>query len=449
MSLPDPKLPPAAAGYPQSPLFYRRLDRRFRRAVRAEGCWIEDETGRRYLDGSGGALVANLGHGVPEVADAMADATRTLGYVNGTQFTNRWAEELAVTLERHLPGELRYSYFLGSGSEAVEAAVKLARQAQLDRGEARRWKVVTLVPSYHGNTLAALSLSGREHARAPFAPLLVDFPRISGPDPYRDPENAVRAADLLEEEILRQGPETVAAFLAEPIGGSSTGARVPPPGYFPRVREICDRHGVLWIADEVLCGCGRTGRWFASEHVGAAPDIMVLGKGLNSGAAPLSAVVATPAVVESVAHARGAFLHAQTYVHAPAICAAGLATVRLLEERRLVERVAALEPRFFAALERVRDHPWVGDVRGRGLLAGIELVADRASRRPFPRAARVAERAVEACFERGLIVWPNVGHVAGEGDLLMLGPPFTISEEEIDELAQRLRAALDDLGREP
>ncbi len=449
MSHPHPIAPTRATGYPQSPLFYRRLDRRLPRAVRAEGCWIEDENGRRYLDGSGGALVANLGHGVPEVAEAMAEATRTVGYINGTQFTNLWAEELAATLARHLPGELRYSYFLSSGSEAIEAAVKLARQVQLDRGEGARWKVISLLPSYHGNTLAALALSGREHARAPFAPLLIDFPRVPGPDPYRDPAGAEHAAEWLEEEIVRQGPETVAAFLAEPIGGSSTGARVPPPGYFPRVREICDRYGLLWIADEVLCGSGRTGRWFACEHVGALPDLMVLGKGLNGGAAPLSALVATSAVVETVARARGAFLHAQTYSHTPAICAAGLATLRILEQRRLVERVAALEPFFFSALESVRQHPWVGDVRGRGLLAGVELVADRESRRPFPRSARVAERAVAACFERGLIVWPNVGHFGGEGDLLMLGPPFTISEEEIGELALRLRSALDDLGRQP
>jgi adenosylmethionine-8-amino-7-oxononanoate aminotransferase len=275
--------------------------------------------------------------------------------------------------------------------------------------------------------------------------MLPDFPRIAGPDPYRDPEGLATAAERLEEEILRQGPETVAAFLAEPIGGSSTGARVPPSGYFPRVREICDRHGLLWIADEVLCGLGRTGRWFASEHFAATPDLLVLGKGLNAGCAPLSAVVASRAVVDSIARSGSGFLHAQTYSHTPATAAAGLATVRILERERLVERVAALETAFFRALEPLREHPLVGDLRGRGFLAGLELVADRATRRPFLRAERVAERATERCFERGLIVWPNVGHVAGDGDLLMLGPPFTITEEEIGELARRLRSALDDL----
>ena len=249
-------------------------------------------------------------------------------------------------------------------------------------------------------------------------------------------------------EIERQGPETVAAVIAEPIGGAASGARVPPPEYFPALRELCDRHQVLWIADEVLCGMGRTGRWFGCEHVGATPDILVLGKGLNGGAAPLSAVVATPAIVEAVARGHGAFLHAQTYSHTPAICAAGVATVRLLEERRLVERVAALEAVLFGALDELRDHPWVGDVRGRGLLAGIELVADRATRRCFPRAARLAERVTERAFARGLIVWPNAGHHRGEGDLVMLGPPFTVSEEEIAEIARRLLAALREVAAE-
>ena len=434
-------------------LFRRKLDKDVRRAVSAEGCWITDENGKRYLDASGGAMVANLGHGgepARRIAEAMAEATRSTGYINGTQFTHRWAEELADALARHLPVPLRHSYFLASGSEAVEAAVKLARQVQLDRGEVGRWKVISLQPSYHGNTLAALALSGREHARAPFAPMLPHFPRIDGPDEYRDAEGLESAAGRLEEAIVREGPGTVAAFLAESIGGSSTGARVPPRSYFETTRDICDRHGVLWIADEVMCGMGRTGKWFGFEHFEVVPDLMVLGKGLNAGAVPLSAVVATTDILETVARARGGFLHAQTYSHTPAICAAGLETVRILEEQRLVERVAELQGTFFDALAPVSQDGWVGDLRGKGFLAGVELVADRASKRPFERAARIAERVTEAAFERGLIVWPNVGHIpkgewAGRGDILMLGPPFTITEEEMHEVARRLVAAIDDV----
>ncbi|GMU64307.1 MAG: hypothetical protein AMXMBFR36_05810 [Acidobacteriota bacterium] len=439
----------AGATYPA--LLRRRLDRELPAAVAGDGCWLVAADGRRWLDASGGAIVANLGHGprfLDEVGAAMAEAASAVGYVNGTQFTNPWAERLAEALVPHLPGALRHSYFLSSGSEAVEAAAKLARQVQLDRGESGRWKVISLDPSYHGNTLGALALSGRDSARAPFAPMLVDFPRIPGPDPYRHPDEIEHAADRLEEEILRQGAGTVAAFLAETVGGSSTGARVTPPGYFSRVREICDRHGVLWIADEVMCGMGRTGRWFACERVGAVPDLMVLGKGLAAGCAPLAAVVASSEIVSTVARARGGFVHAQTYTHLPASTAAGLATVAILERERLVERAGALGPRLFVALEPLREHPWVGDVRGVGLLAGVELVADRATKRPFPRAARIAERVTAAAFARGLVVWPNTGHVAGEGDLLMLGPPFLVTAAELDEIALRLRKALDDIATE-
>jgi hypothetical protein len=446
-----PADPASDAGAALPALLRRRLDRELPAVVAGDGCWLVADDGRRWLDAAGGAIVANLGHGpdyLDEIAAAMAEAARSVGYVNGTQFTHPWAERLAEALAPHLPGDLRHSYFLSSGSEAVEAAVKLARQFQLDRGEGGRWKVIALDPSYHGNTLGALALSGRESARAPFAPMLPDFPRIPGPDPYRHPEQIVGAADRLEQEILRQGPETVAAFLAEPVGGSSTGARVAPPGYFPRIREICDRHGVVWIADEVMSGMGRTGRWFACERVGAIPDLMVLGKGLAAGCAPLSAVVATAEIVATVARARGGFVHAQTYTHLPSSTAAGLATVGILERERLVERVGTLGSRFFVALEALREHPWVGDVRGAGLLAGVELVADRATKRPFARASKIAERVTAAAFARGLVIWPNTGHAGGDGDLLMLGPPFLVTAAEIDEIALRLRRALDDVARE-
>lgn len=433
--------------YPDSPVFYRRLDAALPLVVAASGATLEDATGKTYLDAAGGAMVASVGHGVPEIAAAVAEAA-ALGYVNGTQFTHRVVEALAAELAAVLPEPLRYSYFLASGSEAVEAAVKLARQFQVESGHHGKWKIISRTPSYHGNTLAALALSGREHYRRIYAPLLLDLPRIPGPDTYRHPESPASTGAALEEEILRQGPDTVAAFLFEPIAGSSAGAMVPTRAHYDAVRETCRRHDVLLIADEVLSGMGRTGRWLACDHYDLVPDIVVLGKGLNGGVAPLSAVVAQRRIVDVLAAGSGRFNHAQTYSHTPVICAAGLATLGYLKRQRLVERCASLEDTFLGAVAGLRDFAVVGDVRGRGLLAGIELVADRQTRRPLPRSERFAERFTAAAFERGLIVWPGIGHVDGvAGDVIMLAPPFTISEDEIGEIVRRCRATLEELSR--
>lgn len=302
------------------------------------------------------------------------------------------------------------------------------------------------MPAYHGNTLTALSLSGREHYRRTFGPLLTDFPHIPAPDTYRHPDSPASTGEAFEEEIVRQDPKTVAAFIAEPVIGSSAGAMVPRLDYYRRVTEICRRYDVLFIADEIFCGMGRTGRWMALEHFDVVPDILVLGKGLNGGIAPLSAVVATGAILETIATGTGYFNHAQTYSHSPVACAAGLATLRYLKRERLVERCAAMERRFFDALEELRDLPAVGDIRGIGLLAGIEFVADRSTKQPFPRREGFAERFTAAAFENGLIVWPNVGHVNGtDGDTVILAPPFAVSEDEIGEIVSRFRAAIQEV----
>jgi hypothetical protein len=433
--------------YPESSVFYRRLDRSFLLAVRGEGSWLVDEKGKRYLDASGGAMVANLGHDVADVVQAVAAAGASLGYVNGTQFTHWAVEALADELAEVLPEPLAYSYFLASGSEAVEAAVKLARQYWCEVGRPDKWKVISRVPSYHGNTLLALSLSGREHYRKTFGPLLLDLPRIPAPDPYRDPDGPGSTGEALEDEIDRQGAETVAAFLAEPILGSSAGAVVPTEGSMRRIAEICRKHEILWIADEVLCGMGRTGRWLACEHFGVVPDVVVLGKGLNAGVVPLSAVVAGREIVAAIAKGSGAFNHAQTYSHSPAICAAGYATVQRLKSDRLVERAASLEPIFLGTLDALRRYPVVGDVRGKGLLAAIEFVADRETKEPFARTERFAERFTAQAFDQGLIVWPSVGHVDGErGDLIMLAPPLTVSLDELAELGRLLSVCLEELA---
>lgn len=432
--------------YPDSPVFYRRLDRSFPLAVSAKGCWIRDAEGSEYLDASGGALAVSIGHGVEEIAAEVARATAEVGYLNGTQFTHRWAEGLAAELTAVLPDGLDFCYFLGSGSEAVEAAVKLARQVACERGEPERWKVVYRSPSYHGNTLTALSLSGREHYRRLYEPLLSHFPVVPAPDPLRRPDDAAATGEAFEALVEEEDPRTIAAFLFEPVLASSGGAVAPSRAHYERVAACCRRHGILMIADEIVTGMGRTGDWLACSHYDLVPDIAVLGKGLSNGTLPLSAVVAHRDLVATLAAGSGAFQHAQTFSHTPVICAAGLATVRLLVERRLPRRAAEMEKPFLEALETLREHPRVADVRGRGLLGAVELVADRSTAEPFPRRERVAERVAHLAMEHGLVLWPSGGHVeGGHGDLLMLAPPLTIESAEITEIAARLGAALEEL----
>ena len=431
-------------------MFYRALNRSLPRVVRGEGCWLIDEDGKRYLDASGGAFVANIGHGVKEIGLAMAEQASKVAYVNGTAFTNEAVEELSSELAALSPRGLDKSYFLSSGSEAVEAALKLARQYWVDTGRPGKHKIIARNPGYHGNTLLALSASAREHYKKLYGPWLVKVAMIPAPYAYRCPcggqrETCPACSGLaLESAILKEGPERVAAFIAEPVGGSSTGASVPRADYYKRVREICDRHEVLFIADEVLCGAGRTGRWAAIERYGVLPDIMTFGKGISGGYAPLSAVVTSRKLLDPIAKASGSFKHAQTFSHTPVICAAGLAAVRYIKKNRLVERAAATGEILQRRLAGLLDLPGVGDVRGVGMLAGVEFVADKKTKRPYPRALRFAETFVEEAQAAGLVVWPNVGQADGEnGDLAMIAPPFIITEAEIDSLAALFKRALE------
>lgn len=432
--------------YPDSYVFYRKLNRTFTKAVSAEGIYIFDDTGKRYVDGSGGAVVVNVGHGVKEIAAAVATQIEQLGYINGTQFTTEPVEQLSKELAEILPGSLKYSYFLASGSEANEAAIKLARQYWFEKGQKGKWKIISRNPSYHGNTLSALSLSGREHYRAVFGPLLTRFPRIPAPDSYRHPGCKACTGEILEEEILKEGAESVAAFIAEPIIGSSAGAMVPTNEYYNRVRDICRKYDVLFIADEVMAGMGRTGKWFSFQHYDFIPDILTLGKGINAGMIPLSAVVAKKELVDVFANGSGYFNHAQTYSHSPVICAAGVATLQYLKRNRLVERCAEMEKPFFARLNELKKYPVVGDVRGKGLMAAVEFVKDRETKAPFPRSEKFAEHFTERAFGNGLIVWPNVGNADGtNGDLIMLAPPFTVTEEELDELISLFKKTVEQM----
>jgi len=418
--------------------------------VRGEGCWLIDDAGVRYLDACGGAFAASIGHGVPEVAEAIGDQARRIAYVNGTAFTTEPVERMASELASLAPGDLDKVYFLGSGSEAIEAALKLARQYWVESGKPGKRKVLALTPGYHGNTMLALSASAREHYRRFFSPWLVDVVLAPAPYAYRC---ACRGADaacpvctglVLEQVIAREGAETIAAFIAEPIGGSSTGATVPRPEFHRNVREICSRHGILFVADEVLTGAGRTGTWTAIEQYGVVPDIMTMGKGIAGGYVPLSAVIAPERIVDVLARGSGSLMHAQTFSHHPLACAAGVATVAYMRAHGLVARAAEMGAALHEELEALRSLPSVGDVRGRGLLAGVEFVLDTKTREPYPRAAHFAETFVECALEAGMMVWPNIGHADGErGDLVMIAPPYVITREEIREIVRRFEAALD------
>jgi len=435
--------------YPNSHVFYRKLGYEYPKIVRGEGCWLIDERGKRYLDAVGGAYVANLGHSNPHIADSIAEQCRQFGYLSGTMFTHGPVENLADELAETLPGDLSKLYFLCSGSEAVEAALKLARQYWVEQGRPSKHKIIALSPGYHGSTLLALSASAREAHKAPFKPWLVDVHRIPASYPYRcecggrGPACPVCSAAVLEEAIEQLGADTVAAFIAEPVGGSSTGASTPRPDYFKRVREICDRHDVLFIADEVLVGVGRTGTWWAIEPYDVAPDIMTFGKGISGGYAALSGIAAGQRIVDTIAEGSGSFVHAQTFSHHPVACAAGVATMRYLKKHKLVERCAQMGRVLHDRIRLLGDLPHVGDVRGRGLLAGIEFVEDKSSRSPFPRSLKFAERFADAALDAGLTVWPNVGHADGvNGDLVMVAPPFIITEQEIAEIVVRFTMAL-------
>lgn len=435
--------------YPDGHVHYRRLNRSYSRALRGERCWVYDDQGRRYLDACGGAYVANLGHGVSEIADAMAEQARRLAYVNGTAFTHDAAEELADELASLSPPGLDKAYFLCNGGDAVEAALKLARQYWCESGRSSKHKVLVLRPGYHGTTLLAMSVSTRPGKEKFFAEWLVRARDVPAPYPYRCPCGGkpplcdACSGRALQRAIEEEGPETVSAFLYEPVGGSSTGVSVPSDEYHRAVRAACDRHQVLMIADEVLCGAGRTGTWSALEPSGVVPDMMVLGKGITGGYAPLSALMAPRRLLDPLARGYGSLLHNQTFSFHPVACAAGLAAVRMIKEKKLVRRAAELGAHLHKALERLRSLPHVGDVRGRGLLAGVEFVEDKKTREPFPARLKFGEVFFEAARAAGLLVWPNSGQLeGGKGDLAMLAPPFVASKRELDRIVELFEAAL-------
>jgi adenosylmethionine-8-amino-7-oxononanoate aminotransferase len=430
-------------------VFHRVLDKELPLAERSQGVWIETADGRRFLDASGGAVVVNVGHGREEIARAVFEQLCRLSYVHPTMFTSSAIEELAAALATHTPSGLDRFYFMSSGSEAVETAIKLARQIQIARGNPERQVIVSRWKSYHGLTLGALAAAGRTSFRLPFHPMLRDAVHI--PPPYclrcsyglTYPDCRLRCALALDETIQNLGPAVVSAFIGETVGGASIAVCPPPAGYWPLVREICDRHRVLLILDEVMCGMGRTGKWFAAEHYGVVPDIMVLGKGLSGGTLALSAVATSTDHMETVRRNAGNFVHGGTFSHNGIACAAGLAAVRILERERLVERAAQAGQGIGQRLhEALADSAHVGDIRGIGMMWGVEFVSDKQTLAPFPRAEKIAEKLWEALFEQGIILYKSVGMAGTDGDGLILAPPFIITEDEIDHVTKKLRWAL-------
>jgi adenosylmethionine-8-amino-7-oxononanoate aminotransferase len=419
--------------------------------VRGEGIELVDVDGKRYLDAAAGVGVTCLGYDADEVVEAMRAQAARLPYLHALRFQAPPTQELADLVAAVTPDDLDHVFFVSGGSEANESAFKLVRQYWLERDQPERWRIIGRWPSFHGNTLATLSAGWHATRRKRQAPLLLPFPHVEAPNQYRGCGHCRGAGGCtlacaleLERRILEVGPESVAAFIAEPVVGAAAGGLVPPPGYFPAVREICDRYEVVLIADEVITGFGRLGRWFGGERFDMEPDIIVFAKGIAGGYAPLGGFAARRALLEPFYAGSGRFEHNFTYAGHPVATAAGAAVIRILARERLVERVAALESHFFDQLrEQLDGLPVVGDVRGLGFLAGVELVADRKTKKPFPVAAGMAARACSLAMEEGLIVYPCTGGVDGEdGDYLLLMPPFVAPEDALAQIAERLGRAL-------
>ncbi|MDC0658588.1 aspartate aminotransferase family protein [Leisingera sp. SS27] len=420
-------------------------------AVAGDGCYLIDAEGKRYFDGSGGAAVSCLGHSDADVIQAVQDQVGKLAFAHTGFLTSEPAEELADLLVANAPGDIDRVYFVSGGSEATEAAIKLARQYHLERGEPQRRHLIARKQSYHGNTLGALAAGGNEWRRTQFAPLLIEISHISpcyeyvgkaeGESSY---DYGQRVANELEEEILRLGPDTVMAFMAEPVVGATSGAVPAVEGYFKRIREICDQYGVLLILDEVMCGMGRTGYLFACEADGVAPDILCIAKGLGAGYQPIGAILCTRQTYKAIECGSGFFQHGHTYIGHPVATAAGLAVVRAMLERGLVPRCAEMGEKLQAALEeRLGQHPNIGDIRGRGLFRGVELVADRETKAPFDPALGLAGKIKKAAFQAGLICYPMSGTRDGRnGDHILLAPPFIITDEQIAEVVDKLETAI-------
>lgn len=415
----------------ESNVLYRNLKKSLPVIERGEGIYIYDATGKRYLDAASGAVVVNIGYGRERVIETMTKQAQKISFAHGSEFTSQPAEELAHELGHLAPGDLNRVFFVSGGSEAIESAFKLAWQYHFERGHKSKRKIISLCPSYHGSTLAALSATCREETQWPYHAILMDFPKVPAPYPERDPQ----AAWELERVIEEQGEENIAAFIVEPIGGASAGALVPSQEYLRIIRQICDEHDVLLIADEVMAGFGRTGRFFAIEHYDVIPDILVGGKGLGSGYIPLGAIIAREEIVETLRKGSGRFVHGFTYQGNPLACAVGLEVIKIIQEEDLVHNAQVMGAYLLEQLKRLsKEHELISDVRGKGLLLALELGRDIATEeRPLSMAL------AEIAFQQGLILYPRNSL---EHDHLLIAPPLIIREDEADLLLELLEGAL-------
>ncbi len=433
-------------------LLHRSIHTPPRRAVGAEGIHFTDAEGRRYIDASGGAAVSCLGHAHPDVLAALHAQLDKLAYAHTGFFTTDVAEALADTLITGAPEGLSHVYLVSGGSEAVEAALKMARQYFTETGQPQRRHIIARRQSYHGNTLGALAAGGNEWRRAQFKPLLMQAHHIAPCFAYRDQHTgetdaayATRAAAELEAKILELGPDTVAAFIAEPVVGATAGAVPAVADYFKQIRAICDRYGVLLILDEVMCGMGRTGKLFACDYDGIAPDLLTIAKGLGGGFQPIGATLLSKKLYEAFAQGSGFFQHGHTYMGHPMAAAAGLAVQQVIARDNLLENVQAMGAVLRAQLHsHFGQHPHIGDIRGRGLFQAIELVADRDTKAPFDPARKLHARIKAEAMARGLMVYPMGGTIDGvQGDHVLLAPPFIVRETDLAEITGRLAEAVD------
>ena len=431
-------------GSSKSYVFGRAREGALPKVRKAEGLWIEDDRGKRYLNASGGAAVTNVGHGRREIAEALHQQVLQHDYIHPTAFVSPVVEELAAALASRAPQGIERFYFLSGGGEAVEASIKMARQIHLANGRPERIRLISRWKSYHGMSLGALSAMGRTAFREPFTPLLGDVVHI--PPPYclrcsyglTYPGCRLRCALALDETIQNIGPNVVSAFIAETVSGATLGVYPPPSGYWKAIREICDQYSVLLIHDEVMCGLGRTGRWFASEHYDISPDIVTLGKGLGGGAIALSSAGLQAAHFEALQSA-GGFVHGGTYSHHPVAAAVGLATLNILEKENLIERAERVGKVLGDKLrKKLSGFAHVAEVRGLGMFWGVELVEDKDTLRPFPRKAQIVERVWQSVFQKGVIVYKAFGLAGADGDAIIISPAFTISDADIDILVDSL-----------